>query len=289
LFLVAGHIGTVVTPPRFFSPTFDGGAVATADQSFAISWDDGDVDPTARYFFYFLDHGPTSAVTATTLQMIATPIIDGGVWASCDDAGVRDCRNEIVWDTHALDAGSYWVVAINHDPPYLVDTLADGPVRVAHPAPLPPAVVVLRPDGVGAADTTYQAAWFATGALPLQFHLESSLAPNGAWQAVADVADARSWSWDTSGLPDGPYYLRVTIADATGLSAFSDARYPLVVFHAPPDAGSPVDAGNPTDAGALMDAGTSPAPHAKGCGCSEAGCVPLLALGLVRLTRRRRF
>ena len=39
-----------------------------ADQKYTVSWVDGDVDPTARFTFYYLDHMPNDAVSYDQLE-----------------------------------------------------------------------------------------------------------------------------------------------------------------------------------------------------------------------------
>src|SRR5204863_683537 len=121
---------------------------------------------------------------------------------------------------------------------------SDGPVRVAHGGATPgPAVLVLRPDGLGAYDAGYRAQWLAIGAGPLRIDLawgydEFGLVLNPTTPLAADVqASANGWAWDLSALASGErYFLRVRATDGAGRSAFSDSRQPLLVLHAAPTA-----------------------------------------------------
>jgi hypothetical protein len=267
------HNGAVVANARFTSPPqptltqVDAGvvlaplAIATADQQFVVSWDDGDNDPTGQFFFYYLDHCPSFAETPDQIRQVATPIPDGnGIWASCScngDQGVlcpdvttRDCRNTITWDTHAVPYGTYWVLAINDDPPYLEYTVSGSPVRVQHTGdPSSPAVIVLRPDGFGSWDTMYRAQWYAVGTPPLRIDLSYGVddatkvlnptVPLGSdVHGIVNSDGTVSWDWDTSQLTNlGLYFLRVTVTDGAGLKAYSDSRFQLAVYHPNLDGG----------------------------------------------------
>lgn len=265
------HVGAVVANARFTAPpppqvtgadagvvlapfTFDG--ATPASPRYTVSWVDGDNDPTGRFYFYYLDHCPSFAVPPAAIKTTATPIPDGaaGVWASCNcdsdagvmcpDAGVRDCRNSITWDTSALPTGSYWVIAVNDDPPYLVYSVSGSPVRVQHGAdPPPPAAIVLRPDGFGSWDTSYRTQWFAVGAPPLRIDLAYGIddPTKVLGPTVPLLKDAHgivnpdgtvSWDWDTTALETlGTFFLRVTVTDSNGVSQFTDSRYQLSVYH----------------------------------------------------------
>lgn len=288
--VVIAHLGAMVSLARFTGPpppvatrTFDAITVepytfASADQSFEVSWDDGDNDPTARYYFYYLDHAPTSQVPTADIQMLATAIPGApsdGIWASCDcsndagvacveDGGSRDCRNSFTWDTSQVAAGAYWIIAVNIDPPYLVHSVSRAPVRIAHAgAALPPAALVLLPDGFGAHADTYRTQWLATGVAPLSFDLSygidrAKVVLNPTTPLVSDLrptplADGSyAYDWDLSGVPDDVYFLRVTVRDGEGRSSYTDSALDLTVYH-PPDLGA-------------FDAGATP-PTPPGCGC----------------------
>src|SRR5260370_22804102 len=81
------HIGAMVTPATFTNPPpgvrSPPYAFATADTSFTVSWADGDVDPTARYYFYYSDHPPADVTPVDDVEAMATAIPEGssGIWA----------------------------------------------------------------------------------------------------------------------------------------------------------------------------------------------------------------
>ncbi len=314
--IVIAHLGAMVSLARFTSPTppvatrtFDAITVEpytfdSADQSFRVAWNDGDNDPTARYYFYYLDHAPTSQVPTPDLQRLATPIPgppSDGIWASCDcstdagvtcidDGGPRDCRNEFTWDTSQVPTGSYWLIAVNVDPPYLVHSVSRAPVRIAHGgAALPPAAIVLLPDGFGAHAGVYRTQWLAAGAAPLSFDLSYGIdrakvvlnptTPIVRGISPTPLADGSYvYDWDLGAIEDNVYFLRVTVRDGQGVSAYTDSALDLTVFH-PPDLGAAVDAGTTTS-------------KSKGCGCDVGNAnvnerALLLALGGFLLLRRR--
>ncbi|MCU1278639.1 MAG: hypothetical protein JWM53_2185, partial [bacterium] len=190
------HVGAAVAVAKFSSPVDPGithgepndtvattpFAWTTADASFTIKWDDGDNDPTGRFTFYYLDHQPTFQVSADDIEGgLGTKIDDpnnlsGGFFASCyceGDQGVtcptitRDpagnCANQVTWNTSGIAPGTYWIVAVNNDPPFHVPYTANAPIRVVHGGTALPAALIIRPDGYGAWDTTYHLQWLADG------------------------------------------------------------------------------------------------------------------------------
>jgi MYXO-CTERM domain-containing protein len=207
----------------------------------------------------------------------------------CPDAGTRDCRNAFVWDTRQVPEGSYWLVAINHDPPFLTSSVSAGPVRIHHGAGAPPpSVVVLRPDGRGTFDRSYPVVLWATGTGALRFTL--SYAPSDqvvssppptqplltAAALVAQLDGTYRYDWDLTPLP-GPraYFLEVEVTDDQGRRARSQSRYQLAVYH-PPDAGTSVDA-------SVTDLGAPPASGSGGCEVEGAPSEPRWAAPLVGL------
>jgi hypothetical protein len=270
------HVGASFAVAKFKNPppavithaepldTVEPYTVTVADQSLEIMWDDGDTDPTGRFTFYYLDHEPTYDVTVDDLTTggLATKIDDtinlaGGYYASCTcsmDMGVtcpvvvRDpngnCANQFVWNTSALPKGTYWLIAVNDDPPFHVYNAADVPVVVAHggEAP-PPAVVVVRPDGFGAWDKGYRLQWLAFGKAPLTFDLSYGIEDTGkALQIAGDIAvpatvtqnadGSYGYDWDLTALQSNTgYFARIKVTDADGVSTFTDSHFAVQVFH----------------------------------------------------------
>lgn len=158
-------------------------AFPVADTCADVAWEDGDSDPIALDAFYYFDHAPPLALSITDIIARGTRIPGiGDIWAACSctpdigvvcpDAGVRNCPSGFTWSTSSLAPGAYWVVATTSDPPYDIYTVSAGPIRVAHGGALPPAVIVLRPDGFGTYDRSYETRFMFTGQAP--FHVDLS-------------------------------------------------------------------------------------------------------------------
>ncbi len=291
--------------------------IPQADGTFDVTWADGDMDPTGLFTFYYLDHEPTFGVSADDIEQIATPIkevgkaglvqiyagcncdADAGAGIVCADLGARDCRNSFTWDTSAVPAGTYWVIALNDDPPFKLYNPSGVPVRIAHGgASLPPAVIALRPDGFGSYDKSYRVQWYATGKAPLKIDLSHGTREPGAVlgpttsiaknvTAIMNPDGTQSYDWDVSKLTSlKVYFLRVTVTDADGVSAYTDSRYGLSVYHPGQMPDLSVPGGGPADMG------ESPPPPGCSCNVGHAGLSPLFALlaalGIAVLLFRRR-
>jgi hypothetical protein len=270
------HVGAVVAVAKFMNPADPGithvdpnDTVAptpfgwtTADASITVTWADGDTDPTGRFTFYYMDHQPTFTVSADDIESgIATKIDDpvnlsGGYFASCyceGDQGVtcpmivRDpngnCANQITWNTSAIAPGTYWVVAVNNDPPFHTYYPTNAPIRVVHGGTPLPATVIVRPDGYGAWDTSYHLQWLADGKAPLAFDLQYGLEDTGtALMPQAALAQGLaiqpngdgtySYDWDVSQLANNKsYWVRLTVTDGDGKTSFTDSHFGVTVFH----------------------------------------------------------
>jgi hypothetical protein len=276
------HVGAAVAVAKFTNPveptvahvdpndTVGWSGFASADGSITVTWDDGDMDPTGRFIFYYMDHAPTFQVPVEAIEGgLGTKIDDpvnngGGYFASCFcsmDLGVtcpmvtRDpstnCANQLTWNTSALPAGTYWLIAINNDPPFHVYNAANAPVRIAHGgAPLPPAVAVVRPDGYGSFDHSYHLQWLAAGTPPLHFDISYGVEDTGtALQPSAGIASGVAgtvngdgtfgYDWDISSLSNNTiYWVRLQVTDGAGVSTYTDSHYGMTVYHngtPPPD------------------------------------------------------
>ncbi|HWE26416.1 MAG TPA: hypothetical protein VHB97_00360 [Polyangia bacterium] len=243
----------------------------TADASYTVTWVDGDTDPTGRFIFYYMDHQPTFQVTADDVESggIATRIDDpvnnsGGYFASCycdGDQGVtcpdvvRDpngnCANQIVWNTAGIAPGTYWIIAVNNDPPFHVYYPSNAPIRVAHGGTPLPAVLIVRPDGFEAWNTVYHLQWLADGKPPLSFALASGVEDTGTaitpqtpiatgLTPTANSDGTYGYDWDVSQLPNNSFWVRLTVTDGDGSSTFSDSHFAVTIFHSgttppPPD------------------------------------------------------
>jgi MYXO-CTERM domain-containing protein len=307
-----------VTTPADMELTLSPYTFPSADAGFLVEWTDGDTDPTGLFTFYYMPYQPTFAVTPEEIENgLAKLAAEAGkpgqpvhIWASCScdadagvvcpDAGVRDCRNSFMWDTSVLPDGTYWIVAVNNDPPFKLYNPASAPVRVAHgAAELPPAVIVFRPDGFGSFDTSYKTQWYAVGKAPLTIDLFYGSADDG--QATGPVtalaagvmaplaADGtQAFDWDVTGLESlRLYYLRVRVTDGNGKISFSDSRYALSVYH---PGKQDLSAQNASD----MSADQMPMPEGCGCRIGRSGTAwsawlvaALAAIAALLLARRR--
>jgi MYXO-CTERM domain-containing protein len=316
------HQGGTVSKALFTNPAAptalpsDGGLMlapytfASADAQFTVQWNvDLPSDPTGNFSFYYLDHMPPSGVTYDQIIVQASPIPeasgDNTYWVSCScdaDAGVvcpdlavrTHCSlTQFNWDTHAVPAGAYWLIAANFDYPYKIYSVSPGPVRIAHgAAELPPAAVVVLPDGLFATDKSYNTVWLATGKPPLHFDVFYGInnqtnaldAPTVLGQDITPIVNADgsySYVWDTSALVEGFYYFGVKVTDATGQSTFTDSQLGENVFHPPADGGlifSMDSSVRDLTASPDLTHRTVPSPDG-GCSCGVAGdeTIPLAA------------
>lgn len=276
------HVGAVVAVANFTTPAdpmvthADPNDTITptpyqwimADASYLLTWTDGDTDPTGRFTFYYMDHQPTFSVSADDIETggIATKIDDpinnsGGYYASCycsGDQGVTcpdgtgtvmrdpngDCANQILWNTSGIAPGTYWIVAVNNDPPFHTYSPSKAPIRVVHGGTPLPAAMIVRPDGFGAWDTSYHLQWVADGKAPLTFKLEYGLEDTGAAALMPStlLADglmptpgadgSYGYDWDVSQLGNNlSYWIRLTVTDGDGHSTYTDSHFATIIFH----------------------------------------------------------
>jgi hypothetical protein len=309
------HIGGTVATAAFTSPPPGVGSppytFATADTSFTVAWNDGDVDPTGRFYFYYWDHAPADVTPVVEVEAMATPIPEGssGIWVACQcaadlgvvcpDAGTRDCRNSFTWDTSAVPAGTYWIIASNVDPPFHVYSTSATPVRIAHGgAPLPPAVLILRPSGIGSADLTFHVQWIAVGQPPLHFDLaygeDNAMRVFGPKTAIGtDVAAQQgsdgtfSYDWDTSAIASQDVFVQVRVTDGTTQTA-ATLSHQLTIYHPQPsDLGPPEDLAAPAPDAAPPRAASASCAFAPSPSLFAPAVGLALALALVLVARKR--
>jgi len=271
------HVGAAVAVAKFTTPAdpmimhVDPNDAITptpfqwtmADASYTVTWTDGDTDPTGRFTFYYMDHQPTFQVSADDVETggIATKIDDpintsGGFFASCyceGDQGVtcpmvvRDpagnCANQVTWNTSAIAPGTYWIIAVNNDPPFHVYYPSNAPVRVVHGGTPLPAALIVRPDGFGAWDTSYHLQWIADGKAPLSFKLEYGLEDTGTalmpsttiatgLMPTPNADGSFGYDWDISQLSNNlAYWVRLTVTDGDGNTAYTDSHFATTIFH----------------------------------------------------------
>jgi hypothetical protein len=319
------------TPPAPSANPTDGGlslapyTFASADASYTVKWTvDTPNDPTGRFAFYWMPYVPPSQVTFDQVQTVATAIPeasgDNAIWVSCScdgdagvtcpDAGSRVGKcgiTQFTWNTSSLAAGTYWLLALNNDPPYQIYTVAGGPVRVAHGgAALPPASIVVLPDGLFAFDQGFRTLWISTGQAPLHFNLTYGVndpmhaldTPKPLGTDITPIKNADgsySWDWDLSLYTDGLYWFGVEVSDATGQKSQTRSWLGCNVYHPPKDGGfvvlgkdAAVDLAAPDLARVPSTSDCAVEPTAGPSAIFGACALALLAFLVVRTAVRRR-
>jgi hypothetical protein len=313
--------GPIATPSAtgfdyHYAPTY---VPEEADRHYRFAWKDGDQDPTGKFSFFYFDHDLPSAFPPESVDGVkadgtstGTPpegkIIrvvggaearniyvscaciaedggqsecDAGTLPNCADGGPRWCDNYVDWDTSQLADGSYWIVAVNNDPPYHAYNVSEAPVRVRHGAHALPAVIVVQPDGIGQADDHFQVVAIVAGTGPLTMDIAYGINTPAETErpvhlvasgiAITPAADGTvTYEWDTSKESNAPHFVQVKITDGSGASSYSDSRYAVSIFHRPSDDGGAPDLGSSGPLGG-EDAGTSGPGGMKSGGCATGG------------------
>lgn len=256
-------------------------------------------------------------------QDAAGVLLDGGNMPQCFDGGARWCDNAVDWDTSAVPDGVYWLYAVNTDPPFHIYNVSEAPIRVRHGQKRAPAAIVVRPGPAGSSgDASYRGNLLLDGEGVLGLDLRYGDNDPDRWQqplrpitsglATVKLADGSfGFDWDTSAVPDGTYFIDVTVTDGMGGSSRSGSRHGMTVAHRP-DMARPgsMDLAAPADLHANAGGDLSAAVDGPGggggggCGChlgarrgasptptstsasALAACLSLAAL--LRATRRRR-
>lgn len=307
---VAAHVGGVPTQARFDTPD---GIGMVGDQTFEVTWTDGDIDPTGLFdFFYQPSNVPP-------LAPLTSPAFVGTAIPEAQDVTIMDATNRFTWNTSAIPSGSYYVYEITEDPPLMpLYGITAGPVTIRHPGdPLFPAVIVTQPDGIGdITGASFAIEWLAGGEGPFTATIQWAKT-DGDGTLVDLVSDVPMLDngdgtasgchlWDLSSMPQGYYYLLITVTDPGGRTHASYSPATVVVYRDPsgPDAGpapmcEPV--GGTPDAGMNMgdDTGGPSGPCACRAGArgndgtTTAGAITALFLAVAvaldyRGGRRRR-
>jgi hypothetical protein len=183
--------------------------------------------------------------------------------------------------------GSYWILAVDNDPPYYLYSVSESPVRISHgPAP-PPAVAFLQPNGIGYADASSTLQWIGVGVAPLTFDLaygpnmypgvlDPPLSIGKAVAATTNADGTFGLVWNTSAVAPGDVFVELRVTDGMGRTAYTDSLS-FAVFH-----GGGGDAAPITRAPA--DLAVPSLPSRAGCEVSPDGgtsAVVAAALGLL--------
>jgi hypothetical protein len=278
---VWAHVGGIPTRAEFTAPVTLGDE---ADASYTVAWTDGDEDPTGLFTFFYQ---PKNAPPPARDKGPATDgtVIEGGI-----EVEILSADNDLVWDTSAVPAGSYFVYSITEDPPFSgLLSVSPGVVTVRHPGdPLYPAVAVVEPDGeADVVPATYTIRWHARGEGPLvatvvvhPFGAAPDAGPDGALVVAADVAMTAAGdgtfegalAWDVSAVAQGAYYADVTVRDGGGREHAAFSLGALTVDHgATPPADGGVVGGSDGGGPGATDAGTGGGGGGGGCACRAGG------------------
>ena len=160
-----------------------------------------------------------------------------------DPAG--NCANQVTWNTSVIAPGTYWIIAVNNDPPFHVYYSSNAPIRVEHGGTPPAggadrAARRLRRRGT----RRYHLQWLADGKAPLTFDARVRRSRTRARRSCrrrdspralmpAPNADGTfGYDWDVSGLDTNKaYWVRLTVTDGDGNSTFTDSHFATTIFH----------------------------------------------------------
>ena len=279
--LLAGLM--VAHPPLQFAiawPETPFGVREVADQSFEIRWFDAtnSAEPVVGTGTVTFDFFYTSNMPRTYTYGRVPPGLDG----TLIQAGVpeSDPDNQLVWDTSAVPAGSYFIYTVAND----TDSTASDPVGVAfsrgvvtvqHPGDQAhPAITFSQPDNpFHFATDGFELRYLAfdpAGDAQVRLEASSSTATD-EWILLAEGLPAEpdnGFEWSTVDVREGPWSFRATLVDGRQRTAVAYSRFFVTVLHFEDlDAGVALDAAaapSPPDAGALPP----PIPRKSGCRCA---------------------
>ena len=259
-----------------------------ADESYAISWTDGDPpadlgEHNGRALSDTPLIPPTFPPGTISPELTGTPI--------AMNVPAADPANMLVWNTSTVATGNCWIWSRVDDPSpdhegLTIVSFSPGLVSVRHGVEEPgPAVVLTSPDNpYDIADAEYVLNYYAfdpDGTARVK--LEAIPWPFGQDPVtIAENLPASSgtYTWATSTIPEGEWMLRATIADGGGRTFVAHARFILLI------ARLGARDGGVGDTGTMVSEG--------GCSCSverrslDAGaCWGLLALLVAGIFKRR--
>ncbi|HID73456.1 MAG TPA: hypothetical protein EYP43_00225, partial [Thermoplasmata archaeon] len=194
-----------------------------ADRSYTVRWeagdDDGDTLTIALY--YDTDTNPSEGTT-----LIASGLGNTGSHR---------------WNTTGVDEGEYYIYAIVDDGNGSQATdYSPGTVRVEHgggPENHPPALEVIEPDGDNdRADRSYTIRWNATDQdgdtiIMSLYYDEDTDAGSGRTLIASGLGNTGSYAWDTSGVPEGAYYIHAIVDDGNGSSTSDYSPGRVTITH----------------------------------------------------------
>jgi uncharacterized protein (TIGR03382 family) len=127
------------------------------------------------------------------------------------------------WDTSKQPAGTYFLYAVFHNPPFNTLVMPFGTVAVAHGSTVAtPAALVKSPRGISAVEGQVTVDLDATatpGATAAVYVGAPPDASGGTLVATVPAALGQTITWDSSAAPAGSYVFKVVVSDATGVLA----------------------------------------------------------------------
>jgi len=241
--IVAGQMVTVNIAMIDLTPSIHilgpAQALTAADQTYVITWIDGDFDDNAQVSLYF---GPDTVFTNAEL-------IPGAQGISEDDA-----QNFFVWNTTAYDSGEVYyifgkITDVLH--PAVISRSA-GTLLISHAATpnTAPSIQIIQPDGVDdACDQEFLITWIDSdpdddASISLYYCWENpsvTYYPIAGAGAISEDDNTNSFNWDTASLPDsGLYYIYAEIDDGVNQMAATFSAGQVEIDHSlsfiPPNA-----------------------------------------------------
>jgi N-acetylneuraminic acid mutarotase len=188
---------------------------ASADSTYTINWTGSDLNPEDTLtvdLYYDTDLNPA------TRNLIVADI---------DNTGSYD------WDTSGIPAGSYFICAVIDDGSETAYDYSDGQLTINHA----PTITVIDPDGVSdTAHTFYEITWDGSDpdpddTLSVALYYDNDLDPATKTFIYSDPSNVGSYTWDTSEIAEGDYYIYAEINDGINppVSDYSDGQ--LVIDH----------------------------------------------------------
>jgi len=198
----------------------------TADKSFEINWKDHDPIGKADIAMYY--------ATDNTGQ--------GGTLIE-SNIPVTDETDKITWNTADIPEGKYYIYAVIDDginP--AITAYGRGPVTVER-SNTPPTITITEPGGeIDAADQSFTVTWTDNdiednAAITLYYDTDNQGADGTLIASgISEDDDTDSYSWDTSKIPAGDYYIYAVIDDGTNDTVTGYSETPVTIYHLVPPA-----------------------------------------------------
>ncbi|MCI0497253.1 MAG: FG-GAP-like repeat-containing protein [Thermoplasmata archaeon] len=147
-----------------------------------------------------------------------------------------------LWDLRELEDGDYYVFAVLRDIRYDVGTYGPGPVEVRHagaPENHRPSIVILEPNGTNdIANASYDIVWEAGDddgdEVDIKLFYDEDGSPEDQEAIWEGDASPGRYRWDTSGVPEGKYYVVGEVRDERGATNRSCSPGTVTISHPQP-------------------------------------------------------